>query len=69
MIYNLTDLNDQEFGMIWAALGELPAKASFGVMTKIKGQIEAQEAAAKAKSAAPVPSAPEVKASETPASA
>ena len=43
MKYRITDLEANEFGVLWAALAECPAKVSFALMTKIKAQVEAQE--------------------------
>lgn len=46
MKYKIEDLEANEFGVLWAALAECPAKAVFALMTKIKAQIDAQELAA-----------------------
>lgn len=41
--YNL-EVDANTFALIWAALGEMPAKHSFGVLENLKQQVEAQEA-------------------------
>lgn len=65
MTYTLT-VSDQDFAVIWASLGEMPAKHSFATMERLKAQVSGQEAIAP-RAAAPVaamPSAPAAPAAE-----
>lgn len=48
----LLKVSPQNFALIWACLGEAPAKAVFPLMTDLKAQVEQQEAKA-AQPAAP----------------
>lgn len=46
MQYHLENLTGEEAKVLWAALGELPAKHTFGLMRKIERQFQEQEEAA-----------------------
>jgi hypothetical protein len=49
MMKYVLEVEGQEFGAIWNALMERPARESFAVMGTLKAQVEAQESAAQAK--------------------
>lgn len=51
----ILSLNPVEFQVVWNSLQEQPAKVVFSVMEKIKKQVEAQEAAMRAKATASPP--------------
>lgn len=62
---NITlNMTAEEFRFVWAGLGELPAKYSHALMSKLQEQVETQEASAVALArseaqSAGVPSSPE----------
>jgi hypothetical protein len=58
IMFSYTNLSPEEAQLIWNALSELPAKASFGLLNKLKDQLTEQGAFAQAPALPPIEGQP-----------